>query len=83
MRSALQRQHDSQFGREWPDDDTSQPVQRPRNSVHLALVQTRPVQLERVEQPSAWAPIALRASLGLFGTIFTMLSLWSIAPPPL
>jgi len=51
--------------------------------VHLALVQTRPVQLERVEQPSAWAPIALRASLGLVGTIFTMLSLWSIAPPPL
>jgi hypothetical protein len=40
-------------------------------------------QFDWVDPPARWASAALRASLGLAGTILTAVSLWSVAPPPL
>jgi|JI81BgreenRNA_FD_contig_71_1400417_length_734_multi_8_in_0_out_0_1 hypothetical protein len=35
-----------------------------------------------LQPPAKWAAIALRASLGLAGTLLTTLALWSLTPPP-
>ncbi len=83
MRSNLKFQEMDQLGPEWPGDAAALPARIPPNSVHLVLVQTGAVPLEPVQRPSGWAPIALRVSLGFVGTMFTALSLWSLAPPPL
>jgi hypothetical protein len=35
-----------------------------------------------LQPPAPWAPIALRATLGLAGTLLTTLALRSLTPPP-
>ena len=40
-------------------------------------------QLGLVESPPEWAPVLLRVSLGMVGSLLTALSLWSLMPPPL
>jgi hypothetical protein len=40
-------------------------------------------QLDAVERPPGWAPIVLRFSLGMVGSLLTALSLWGLMPPPL
>ncbi len=40
-------------------------------------------QYDWVDPPAKWASVALRASLGLVGTILTAISLWGLSPPPL
>lgn len=78
-------QHNTQRQQNWEQEQplaAAAALDAQRRAVQLFLVQSPPP-LARVDHPATWAAMALRASLGLVGTILTALSLWSITPPPL
>jgi hypothetical protein len=81
MGNSVQHQQYEQFAA--PARPGLPPAGKQRSAIHLTLVQNPPPPLAWVEQPAGWAPLVLRASLGLVGTMLAALSLWSIAPPPL